>query len=46
MPALSLALQLGSTVLDGTPGGGTDVWLWESGNFAMQWEAGIYIQLD
>lgn len=31
--------------LDTTPGGATDVWLWEPG-IGLQWESGSFIQLD
>lgn len=44
MIALGLALPLAQT-RDSTPGGGTDVWMWEEG-LGMQWEATFYIQLD
>lgn len=30
---------------DSTPGGATDVWLWEDG-IGMQWEAGYFIQTN
>lgn len=46
MGALALQLSLSGSYLDATPGGSTDIWLWEAGDYGMMWEAGIYIQLN
>ena len=30
---------------DSTPGGASDVWMWEDG-IGMQWEAGIFMTIE
>lgn len=47
---LGLALSLAIPLLpggpgDSTPGGATDVWLWETG-IGMQYETGIFIPTE
>jgi len=44
---LSLGLKLGSFIGagDSTPGGPTDIWLWEDA-IGVLWEDGYFIQLD
>ena len=42
MAALGLALGLPFGSPDSSPGGASNVWLWEDG-IGMQWEAGIFI---
>ena len=39
---LSLTKQI---LLDSTPGGSIDVWLWEDG-IGLQWETGIFISIE
>lgn len=45
MFGLHLGLQSLKLSGDSTPGGATDIWLWEDG-IGMQWETGINIKLD
>lgn len=35
----------GQAAGDSTPGGATDVWLWEAG-IGLLWEAGIYMKTE
>lgn len=45
MPAIGVSLGVGfnpQSVGDTTPGGASDVWLWEDG-IGLQWETGIFM---
>jgi hypothetical protein len=48
MPALANGLGLSRTRFgggDSTPGGATNVWMWEAG-IGIQWETGYFIQTN
>ena len=45
MLALALSLQQPLVIGDSTPGGATDVWMWEDGS-GMLWETGYFIQTN
>lgn len=46
MAALGLMLGLHRLPTgDSTPGGASDVWMWEDG-IGMQWEAGIFMTIE
>ena len=45
MLGLSNRLKLGSVSGDASPGSSSSIWMWEAG-IAMQWEAGIFIEID